>query len=129
VGLGYVDQPDIMLGFSYKKYNLQFNINSKVNDRVSFGSSLTLNYSKRNFARQGSQDQFLSTLSQAPLYGPRLPDGSGRYTSVAYKFESPNKHPVAIAENATANTNDYYMQGNVFVNVKVLEGLEWKTSG
>jgi TonB-linked SusC/RagA family outer membrane protein len=129
VGLGYVDQPDIMLGFSYKKYNLQFNINSKINDRVSFGSSLTLNYSRRVYARQGSQDQFLSTLSQAPLYGPKLPDGSGRYTSVAYKFESTNKNPVAIAENANASTNDYYMQGNVFVNVKVLEGLEWKTSG
>ena len=129
VGLGYVDQPDIMLGFSYKKYNLQFNINSKVNDRVNFGSSLTINYSRRVYARQGSQDQFLSTLSQAPLYGPKLPDGSGRYTSVAYKFESVNKNPIAIAENANASTNDYYMQGNVFVNVKVLQGLEWKTSG
>ena len=129
VGLGYVDQPDIMRGFSFKKYNLQFNLNSKVNERVNFGSSLTINYSKRYYSRQGSQDQFLSTLSQAPLYGPKLPDGSGRYTSVAYPFESVNKNPVAIAENATANANDYYMQGNVFVNVKVLEGLEWKTSG
>lgn len=129
VGLGYFDQPDIMLGFSFKKYNLQLNINSKVNERVNFGSSLTLNYSKRVYARQGSQDQFLSTLSQSPLYGPKLPDGSGRYTSVAYPFQSPNKNPVAIAENAAANTSDYYIQGNVFVNVKVLEGLEWKTSG
>jgi TonB-linked SusC/RagA family outer membrane protein len=129
VGLGYFDQPDIMYGFSYKKYNLQFNINSKVNERVTFGSSLTLNYSKRVYARQGSQDQFLSTLSQSPLYGPKLPDGSGRYTSVAFPFQSPNKNPVAIAENAEANTNDYYLQGNIFVNVKVLKDLEWKTSG
>jgi TonB-linked SusC/RagA family outer membrane protein len=129
VGLGYFDQPDIMLGFSFKKYNLQLNVNSKVNERVNFGTSLTLNYSKRVYARQGSQDQFLSTLSQSPLYGPKLPDGSGRYTSVAYPFQSPNKNPVAIAENAAANTSDYYIQGNVYVNVKLLEGLEWKTSG
>ncbi|HSC39208.1 MAG TPA: TonB-dependent receptor, partial [Chitinophagaceae bacterium] len=129
VGLGYVDQPDIMIGFSYKKYNLQFNLTSKVNDRVTFGTSLTFNSSKRIYPRQGSQDQFLSTLSQSPLYGPRLPDGSGRYTSYAYSFQSPNKNPVAIAENALATNNDYYMQGNVFVNVKLLKGLEWKTSG
>jgi TonB-linked SusC/RagA family outer membrane protein len=129
IGLGYFDQPDIMLGFSYKKYNLQLNVNSKINEHVNVGSSLTLNYSKRVYARQGSQDQFLSTLSQAPLYGPKLPDGSGRYTSVAYPFEVVNKNPVAVAENAAANTSDYYIQGNVFVNVKVLEGLEWKTSG
>jgi len=129
VGLGYFDQPDIMLGFSYKKYNLQLNVNSKINERVNFGTSLTLNYSKRVYARQGSQDQFLSTLSQSPLYGPKLPDGSGRYTSVAYPFQSPNKNPVAVAENAAANTSDYYIQGNVFVNVKLLDGLEWRTSG
>lgn len=129
VGLGYVDQPDIMLGFSFKKYNLQFNLSSKVNDRVSFGTSLTFNHSRRVYPRQGSQDQFLSTLSQSPLYGPKLPDGSGRYTSVAYPFQLVNKNPVAIAENALASTADYYMQGNIFVNVKVLEDLEWKTSG
>jgi len=129
LGLGYVDQPDIMIGFSYKKYNLQFNLNSKVNDAVTFGTSLTFNYGKRVYPRQGSQDQFLSTLSQSPLYGPRLLDGSGRYTFAAYPFQTPNKNPVAIAENALASNNDFYMQGNIFVAVKILKDLEWRTSG
>lgn len=70
IGLGYVDQPDIMLGFSYKKYNLQFNLNAKINDNVTFGSSITFNYGKRRYASRGSQDMFLSTLSQSPMYGP-----------------------------------------------------------
>src|SRR5690606_13609281 len=71
----------------------------------------------------------LSTISQSPLYGPYLPDGSGRYTSRAYPFQSPNKNPVAVAENALTKLNNYYMQGNLFLNVKLLEGLEWRTSG
>ncbi|MBN9298040.1 MAG: TonB-dependent receptor [Filimonas sp.] len=128
VGLGYVDQPDIMLGFSFKKYNMQFNLTSKVNDNVTFGTSLTFNYSKRVYPRQGSQDQFLSTLSQSPLYGPTLPDGSGRYTFAAFPFQTPNKNPVAIAQNALASNNDFYMQGNVYLSVKLLKDLEWKTS-
>jgi TonB-linked SusC/RagA family outer membrane protein len=128
VGLGFVTQPDIMIGFNYKKYNLQFNLNSKVNDRITFGSSFTLNYGVRTYPRQGSQDQFLSTLSQSPLYGPVLPDGSGRYTASAYSFQTPNKNPVAVAQNALASNNDYFLQGNIFVDVKLLKGLQWKTS-
>ena len=130
VGLGYVDQPDIMLGFSYKKYNVQFNLTSKINDNVTFGSSLTLNYSKRLYASRGSQDMFLSDLSQSPMYGPQLPDGSGRYTnSVFPSVQTPNKNPIAIAQNALVNDNDYYMQSSLYVNVKILKGLEWRTSG
>src|SRR5690606_11006024 len=32
--LGYVDQPDIMVGTSFKKYNLQINLNAKINERI-----------------------------------------------------------------------------------------------
>ncbi|MCS4165809.1 TonB-dependent receptor [Sphingobacterium sp. BIGb0116] len=127
--LGYVNQPDIMIGTSFKKYNLQLNLGSKINERISFGSSITLNYGDRKYPRNGSEDQFLSTISQSPLYGPVLPDGSGRYTSRAYPFQSPNKNPVAVAENAFTRLNNYFMQGNIFLNVKILDGLDWKTSG
>ncbi|WP_341832612.1 TonB-dependent receptor [Sphingobacterium thalpophilum] len=127
--LGYVNQLDIMIGTSFKKYNLQLNLGSKINDRISFGSSITLNYGDRKYPRNGSEDQFLSTISQSPLYGPVLPDGSGRYTSRAYPFQSPNKNPVAVAENAFTRLNNYFMQGNIFLNVKILDGLDWKTSG
>ncbi len=130
IGLGYVDQPDVMLGFSYKKYNLQFNLNSKINDNVSIGSSLTLNYSKRTYASRGSQDQFLSTLSQEPMYRPQLPDGSGRYVNSVYPLViGPNKNSVAIAQNASVVDNDFYAQTSLYLNVKLLKGLEWKTSG
>jgi len=130
IGLGYVDQPDIMLGFSFKKYNLQFNLNSKISDAVTFGSSLTMNYSKRLYASRGSQDQFLSTLSQSPMYGPILPDGSGRYVnSVFPNVQTPNKNPVAIAKNALVNDKDYFVQSSLFLSVRLFKGLEWKTSG
>ena len=130
VGVGFADQPDIMLGYSYKKYNLQFTLNSKVNDNVSLGASLTFNYGKRVYTSRGSQDQFLSTLSQQPMYRPQLPDGSGRYVNSVYlNVLGPNKNSVAVAQNALVTNNDYYAQSSVFVNVKILKGLEWRTSG
>ena len=130
IGLGYVDQPDIMIGFSYKKYNLQFNLNSKINDWATVGGSMTFNYGKRLYASRGSQDQFLSTLSQQPMYGPQLPDGSGRYVNSVYpNVQGPNKNAVAIAENALVNNTDYYFQNNLYINIRLLKGLEWRTSG
>lgn len=130
IGLGYVDQPDIMIGFSYKKYNLQFNLNSKINDWATVGGSMTFNYGKRLYASRGSQDQFLSTLSQQPMYGPQLPDGSGRYVNSVYpNVQGPNKNAVAIAENAQVNNFDYYLQNSLYINIRLLKGLEWRTSG
>jgi TonB-linked SusC/RagA family outer membrane protein len=130
MGLGYVDQPDIMIGFSYKKYNLQFNLNSKINDWATVGGSMTFNYGRRLYTSRGSQDQFLSALSQSPMYGPKLPDGSGRYVNSVYpSVQTPNKNPIAIAENALVNNTDYYFQNNIYINIKLLKGLEWRTSG
>jgi len=130
IGLGYNDQPDIMIGYSYKKYNLQFNLNSKINDWATVGGSMTFNYGRRLYTSRGSQDQFLSALSQSPMYGPKLPDGSGRYVNSVYpSVQTPNKNPIAIAENALVNNTDYYFQNNIYINIKLLKGLEWRTSG
>jgi TonB-linked SusC/RagA family outer membrane protein len=64
------------------------------------------------------------------MYRPTLPDGSGRYVNSVYPAViGPNKNSVAIAENALVNENDYYLQTSAYVNVKIVKGLEWKTSG
>lgn len=129
VGLGYVNQPDIMVGYGYKKYNIQLNLNSKITKWATFGASVTLNASERAFTSRGSQDQFLSALSQSPMYGPILPDGSGRYVnSVFPNVQTPNKNPIAIAQNAIDKENDYYMQSSLFLSVNLLKGLEWRTN-
>lgn len=129
VGIGYVNQPDIMLGYYYKKYNVQLNLNSKVTKWATFGASATLNSGERGYTSRGSQDQFLSTLSQSPMYGPVLPDGSGRYVnSVFPSVQTPNKNPIAIAQNAINKQNDYFVQSSLFLNINLLKGLEWRTN-
>jgi len=127
VALGIVDQPGVQRGISFKKYNLQFDLSSKLSDAIKFGANTTINYGNRTFPQYGSGDQYLSTLAQAPTYGPLLPDGSGRYTYKAYAFEPNNKNPVAQADLAGAKEQSYYLQSNVFVNVRLLEGLQWET--
>lgn len=129
IGLGYIDQPGTMLGFSYKKYTLQFGLNSIVNQRVTFGMNMNFNYSDRNYPRQGSGDQYLSTITQAPMYGPILPDGTGRYTYRGDPYNYHNKNTVAIAATTLKRDRTYYLQYNMFLNVKVLSNLTWETRG
>src|SRR5690349_9180680 len=64
------------------------------------------------------------------MTGPKLPDCSGRYVNYVYpNVQTPNKNPVAIAENALVNNSDYYFQNNLYINIRLLKGLEWRTSG
>ncbi len=129
IGLGYIDQPGTMLGFAYKKYTLQFGLNSAVNKRINFGMNLNFNYSDRGYPRQGSGDQYLSTITQAPMYGPILPDGTGRFTYRGDPYNYHNKNTVAIAATTIKRDRTYYLQHNMFLNVKILPNLVWETRG
>lgn len=129
VGLGYTTQPGIMKGFDYKKYTIQLNLNSQINKSISFGTSSLFRYGKRSNPPQGSEDLFLATLAQSPLYKPTLWDGSGRYTFRAYNGEQGNKNPVAIAEKVNTVTDDYYAQLNGYLNVKISDALRWENRG
>jgi TonB-linked SusC/RagA family outer membrane protein len=125
LGLGFTDQPGIFIGNNYKKYTLNLGLSSRINKRISFGGNFQFRYGNKTNPPQGSGDQFLSASSQTPLYLPQLPDG--RYTDKAYNLEGPNKNYVAIVkENILARTQDYYMQGNLSLDVDIINGLKWE---
>jgi len=130
ISLGYVNQEGVMKGFEYKRYNLRLNLSSGLSDRVKFGGNLSLIRGERQNPRQGAEDTFIATLSQAPTYMPWLPDGSGRYTYKAYDFESNNKNPVAIVENGVlSKIIDHTVNAQLWTEFELLEGLKWYTKG
>lgn len=125
LGIGYTDQPGTMIGFEYKKYTVNLGLSSKVNKRVTLGTNIQLNYGNKLNPRQGADDSFLSTLAQSPLYPPRSPDG--RWIKRAYSNESGNKNiPAIVGENVRARSEDFYVQGNISLDVEVLNGLTWE---
>lgn len=125
LGLGVNLQPGIMIGFEYKKYTLDLGLNSRVNKRVSLGTNIQFRYGDRKFPPQGAGDMFLSTLAQSPLYPPRAPDG--RWIKRAYSNEQGNKNTVAIVgEDVIVRSKDYYAQGNLSLDVDIIDGLRWE---
>jgi TonB-linked SusC/RagA family outer membrane protein len=125
LGLGINLQPGVMIGFDYKKYTLDLGLSSRVNKRVTLGTNIQMRYGDRKFPPQGAGDMFLSTLAQSPLYPPRAPDG--RWIKRAYSNELGNKNTVAIVgENVITRSSDYYAQGNLSLDVDIIDGLKWE---
>ena len=73
VSLNYVNQPGIMKGFDYEKYNATIDLTARVNKHIRFGTYTNLGYKLIDQPRQGQEDSYLSTLSQPPMMMPWLP--------------------------------------------------------
>jgi len=130
VSLGYVDQNGIIKGFNYKRYTARVNLTSKMNDHIKFGTNILLKGGTTESIPGGSKDLFLSAMSQAPTYGPFLPDGSGRYTYKAYDFEYNNKNAVAVLDKKfTHNTNDYAVNAQGWIEIQFTKDFSWYTKG
>jgi TonB-linked SusC/RagA family outer membrane protein len=126
LGIGYTHQPGTMIGFSYKKYTMDLGLSSKVHKRVTIGTNVQMRYGNRLNPPQGAGDMFLSTLAQSPLYPPQSADG--KWIKKAYSNESGNKNTVAIVgEDVRTRTDDYYLQGNLSLDIEILKSLKWET--
>ncbi|TWI95261.1 TonB-linked SusC/RagA family outer membrane protein [Mucilaginibacter frigoritolerans] len=128
INFGYVDENGIMRGFDYQKYNIRSNLQSKVNDHITFGTNILLKSGVTDATSNGSEDMFLSTLSQAPTYGPYTADGSGNFTYKAYPFEYNNKNPVAVLDDGLYHdTKDYVANIQGWANVTFNKDFSWYT--
>ncbi|WDF67017.1 TonB-dependent receptor [Sphingobacterium oryzagri] len=123
---GIVDQPGVLKGFDYKRYNVRLNLTSKVADWLSIGTNISAKQGDTQRPRGGAEDSFIATISQAPTYAPTLPDG--RYTFKAYGFEYNNKNLLAIVDNEVFWKNrDYSVNLQGWMDVKLAKGFSWYT--
>lgn len=130
VGLGYLNQDGMIKGFNYDRYSARLNLTTKISDGIKFGTNILLKTGHTESIPGGSKDLFLSAMSQAPTYGPFLPDGSGRYTYKAYDWEYNNKNPMAVLDRKfTYNTDDYAANLQAWMELQLFKGLSWYTKG
>lgn len=126
LGLGYTDQPGTMLGYDYEKYTLNFGLSSKVHKRVTLGTDMQFRYGNRGFAGS-STDQYISAMSQSPLYPPQTADG--KWITRAYSGELGNKNAILVAKEIQAKNPNYYGQGNLSLDIDITKDLKWENRG
>lgn len=129
MSLGYTNQPGTMRGFDYDKFNFRSNIKSDIKKWATVGSNISLERGNKNETLHGGTDTFLSTLAQAPTYGPVLPNGKD-FTYSAYEFEYHNKnYPALIANKGMPNTINYDLFTQLWTELRLFKGFSWYTKG
>lgn len=125
--LGYSSQDGVMRGFSNQRVNFSINTKTDINKYISFGTKANMYYYDRESPVVGAQDLFISTLAQAPTYGPTLADGTYAYR--AYDYEDNNKNPYANAREALANKRGYDVSAQAWITINFTDYLTWHTKG
>ena len=122
VGAGYSDAENYTIGNSLNKINARVNLRHKLNDRVTAGANigLTRTNSDRTSVENSTFAPLTSAYLQRPFVLPRNEDGSFANTGFIANV-------IAIEELGLVDFNSYRAIGNVFAEVKLLEGLTFKT--
>lgn len=127
LSLGYLDQDGILPNHDFKRYNALLNLNSKINDAISIGTTLNFTHKDIQEPWLTNDNIVLAVYQHAPTYGVFLPDGSGRRSNRAFATEPTN----TVAENAFYNggiaTKNYAVNAQAYIDIKLLEGLTWQT--
>lgn len=127
LSLGYLDQKAFFADYDFKRYNALLNYSTQLNDRVTVGTNMNLTYKDREEPPVTSQFMALTVYATGPLYGPYLPDGSGRVVTRAYNFEGRNRNVSEYALMGHQYTKEYNMNAQAYMDVKVLNNLTWSS--
>jgi TonB-linked SusC/RagA family outer membrane protein len=127
VSVSYLNQKAMLPGYKYQKYNGLFNYTSQVTKGITIGTSMNLTYKDRTEPPFTSENVALLVYAAGPLYGPFLPDGSGRIISRGYDLEGRNRNVQEIYAMGYQNTKEYNINGQVYADVKIMKGFTWTT--
>ena len=131
VSLGYMDQKGIAIhdAFNYSKIDMRFNIDSKLNKVVAFGSNFSFNYSDRNQPVMGGEEFVLLLYSAGPNYLPKLSDGSGRWTWRYNNAAWHNRNPEQALSYGNVGHKLYSLATQIFMDINLTKGLIFEVKG
>ena len=131
---GYFNQEGLIIGSDFKRYIAKINLNTKFNDKLSFGINLTPSISNNNRVVDGWTD---SPLQQAILSEPFFtPYNNLGELNISQQIRWHNnggtdgsltENPVAIATRRKDERNKFRLFGSTFLEYQIIEGLKFKT--
>ena len=130
----YLNQKGIITGNGYKRFSARLNLDNQVNDWLSFGMNMSFARSQND--RISNDDQFSTPLQIialspiTPLIDPRTGLLSGQLDTATGK---PNTNypvyynPLLSTKNAFYKTLVNRTLGNVYGNINIVKGLNFRT--
>lgn len=121
--LNVFDQKGIILNTDYKRYNFQFNSDTKVSENLKFGNSIKFNHDVKSQGDYSIQNAILSLPTQ-PIYRDNG-NFSGPIGQAIYSGDIDN--PIGKATIIDNSTKGYNIQGSIFGELTFLKDLKFKT--
>lgn len=121
----YFKQEGQILGSSADRISFRFNSDHKITDFIEFGNSVNIYSTSRTGVE--NTNVYLGAARQNPLSRPYELDANGNTTGYgyvrSYTMEGGNMTPLILAKEYSDDTRRYGFVGNVFLKVKILDGL------
>ncbi|MEZ4947534.1 MAG: TonB-dependent receptor [Cyclobacteriaceae bacterium] len=127
----YFDQEGIIKNSDFKKGNLRINLDQKLNDKVSIGTSLNINRSALKGVVTDAEGAIPSSVtSWALAFNPGLSvfDANGEYTFANNTAQPSVGNPVADINKTKQISASTRLLGNIFATWDITKDLKFKTS-
>ena len=121
--LNIFDQKGIILNTDYKRYNFQFNSDTKVSENLKFGNSIKFNHDVKSQGEYSIQNAILSLPTQ-PIYRENG-NFSGPIGQAIYSGDIDN--PIGKATIIDNSIKGYNIQGTLFGELTFLKDFKFKT--
>ncbi|MBL7736277.1 MAG: TonB-dependent receptor [Chitinophagaceae bacterium] len=131
---GYLDQPGILKGSSYKRLTLRANLEANVNKWAVFGLNWAGSKEAGNTTLAGDGNPEVdwrgNPLSSALRWAPtaKLYNPDGSYANHPYYGSSSAGNPLANAIEPYFDNNTVRNNINTYLDFKILEGLKFRVS-
>jgi len=120
---GYLDQDGIVIKTGFKRYLVQFNTDTKINDFLKFGNSIKLEHDIKTKGDYNIQNA-MKALPTQPIYRE---DGNYSGTINQSLYDGDIENPIGKANVVKNSTKGYNAHGTIYGELKILEGLKLKS--
>lgn len=131
--LGLLDQEGVMLGSDYKRYNVRFNLDSELNERIKIGTTVSMVRGDTNsdqYDETSINGNLRSMMSYSNVFQPIYnSDGTYAYADPTIHHGNFSGNGVAGSEARNFNTIRNRILANSFIEYNVIEGLSLKATG
>lgn len=127
----YFTQQGIVIGSDFNRFSFRINLDQKINKYISLGTNLSFSGLRANRVETGPGAVVAGVVANALQMNPILPVYDATQPG-GYTYQHDRKdgigNPVAEAREYLSLTSTYRLLGNTYLNFKIAEGLEFKTS-
>jgi len=121
----YLDQEGVVDKTDFNRVSFRFNGEQKPKEWLTIGENITMVKTKRNSVLEEEEwnNILITSMTMDPVTPVRNPDGSyaeGIYNDI--------NNPVAAIEYTNDTEKRYRTLGNVFADIRLLEGLNFRTN-